>query len=367
MKTKFSQNIKALRKEQHITQEQLAEAMCVTAGAVYKWEQELSTPDISLIMELASFFGVSVDALVGYEVNPSDKERILRSLKRIRLEKDYENCWDEVETWLRRYPNDFDIVYNSGVLYNLVGIEAVNHSYLARSITLMKHACSLIEQNKDPEISEISICREIAMVHLISGNIQEGLEFLKAHNPCGINNSIIGQTLSENLQQKENTHHKEEAFPYLSAALIQSSINLYRVVIGFFNLFQAQKDYHSAIEILKWMISLLDGLKSEEGSSFLDKDKALLLALCGKVYEEIGNLDAAKAYLRKAHNAALEFDAGPDYTSRHIRYCEALPPRVAYDNIGNSAMNMILNLLQEETHTSNDRIFKLWEEICQEE
>ena len=36
MKTNFSENIKALRKEQHITQEQLAEAMGVSAGAIYK-------------------------------------------------------------------------------------------------------------------------------------------------------------------------------------------------------------------------------------------------------------------------------------------------------------------------------------------
>lgn len=366
MKTKFSQNIKALRKEQHITQEQLAEAMGVTAGAVYKWEQELSTPDISLIMELASFFGVSVDALVGYEVSASDKERILQTLKRIKIEKDYENCWEEVETWLRRYPNDFDIVYNSGVLYNLVGIEIGNKTYLTRSITLLKRACRLIEQNKDPEISEISICREIAMMHLTSGNMQEGLEYLKAHNPCGINNDIIGQTLSENLQQKENAHHKEEALPYLSSALIQNSVSLYRVVIGFFNLFQAEKDYRSAIDMLNWMISLLDGLKSEQGPSFLDKGKALLLALCGKVYEEIGNVDTAKAYLSKAHCTALEFDSAPNYTSRHIRYCEAIPPQVAYDNIGNSAMDTILNLLQEETTSSNDRIFKLWQEVCNE-
>lgn len=127
MKSKFSENVKSLRKEHHITQEQLAEAMGVTAGAIYKWEQELSTPDIGIIMELASFFGISVDALVGYEVCASDKERILQALKRIKFEKAYENCWDEVEGWLRRYPNDFDIVYHSGILYNLVGIETKKH------------------------------------------------------------------------------------------------------------------------------------------------------------------------------------------------------------------------------------------------
>lgn len=68
MTAKLYENIKALRKKQHITQEQLAEAVGVNVGAVYKWEQNLSSPDIHTIMELASFFGVLLDALVGYEM-----------------------------------------------------------------------------------------------------------------------------------------------------------------------------------------------------------------------------------------------------------------------------------------------------------
>ena len=64
----LSNNIRAFRKERSLTQEQLAQALGVTAGAVYKWEAGLSTPDISLIMELADLFDTSVDVLLGYEV-----------------------------------------------------------------------------------------------------------------------------------------------------------------------------------------------------------------------------------------------------------------------------------------------------------
>ena len=47
----FKDKIKKLRKEKDMTQEQLAEALGVTVGAVYKWENGLSMPEIRLLVE----------------------------------------------------------------------------------------------------------------------------------------------------------------------------------------------------------------------------------------------------------------------------------------------------------------------------
>ena len=63
MKIKIAENIKALRKQHSFTQEQLAEALGVTTGAVYKWESGQSVPEVKLIMALADLFETSVDTL----------------------------------------------------------------------------------------------------------------------------------------------------------------------------------------------------------------------------------------------------------------------------------------------------------------
>ena len=56
--------IASLRKENGMTQLDLAEKMGVTDKAVSKWERDLSCPDVNTIPKLAEVFGVSVDELM---------------------------------------------------------------------------------------------------------------------------------------------------------------------------------------------------------------------------------------------------------------------------------------------------------------
>ena len=68
MEIKLAENIRAFRKQRSLTQEQLAEVLGVTVGAVYKWEAKLSQPELTMIMAMADFFDTSVDVLLGYEM-----------------------------------------------------------------------------------------------------------------------------------------------------------------------------------------------------------------------------------------------------------------------------------------------------------
>ncbi len=56
--------IASLRKENGMTQLELAEKMGVTDKAVSKWERDLSCPDINSLPKLAEILGVSVDELM---------------------------------------------------------------------------------------------------------------------------------------------------------------------------------------------------------------------------------------------------------------------------------------------------------------
>ena len=66
-------NIMRLRKENDLTQEQLANGLGITYQAVSKWETGVSSPDISMLPLLADVFEVSIDELFGRE-SPAREE-----------------------------------------------------------------------------------------------------------------------------------------------------------------------------------------------------------------------------------------------------------------------------------------------------
>lgn len=63
-KQTFGSMIAAFRKEQGMTQLELAEKMGVTDKAVSKWERDLSFPDVNSLPKLAEIFNVSIDELM---------------------------------------------------------------------------------------------------------------------------------------------------------------------------------------------------------------------------------------------------------------------------------------------------------------
>ena len=60
----FSDNIKKLREEAGLTQDEFAEKIFVTRTAVSKWENGKSYPSIDSLKVISELFGVSIDYLV---------------------------------------------------------------------------------------------------------------------------------------------------------------------------------------------------------------------------------------------------------------------------------------------------------------
>jgi len=98
MENNIGERIRDLRKEQGVTQEQLAEAVGVSAQAVSKWECG-GSPDIELLAGIADTLNVSIDRLFGRSVSDyggidSETAKYLASFEaKDRIEKAFAHCW----------------------------------------------------------------------------------------------------------------------------------------------------------------------------------------------------------------------------------------------------------------------------------
>lgn len=62
---KIHENIRKFRLQKHLSQEELGSRLGISGQAVSKWEQGLTSPDISLLPLLAECFGITIDSLFG--------------------------------------------------------------------------------------------------------------------------------------------------------------------------------------------------------------------------------------------------------------------------------------------------------------
>ena len=72
----FAENLKQLRKENQLSQEELAEILDVSRQAVSKWEQGIGYPEVEKLLLLSSKLNISLDSLMATEITQkSDDEK----------------------------------------------------------------------------------------------------------------------------------------------------------------------------------------------------------------------------------------------------------------------------------------------------
>lgn len=76
----LNENIKNLRTQKGLSQDELAARLHIVRQTVSKWEQGLSVPDADMLMRLADVFEVSVGELLGEQLPPAEKNSELEAI-----------------------------------------------------------------------------------------------------------------------------------------------------------------------------------------------------------------------------------------------------------------------------------------------
>ena len=59
-------HLKELRQQHNLSQQKLAEILHISQQSVYKYENNITSPDIETLIRMADFFNTSIDYLVEY-------------------------------------------------------------------------------------------------------------------------------------------------------------------------------------------------------------------------------------------------------------------------------------------------------------
>ena len=122
----IGENIKRLRSDRNLTQEQLAEALNISSVAVSKWERGETMPDIAMLPRLAYYFQVTIDELMSYDacaVELEINDFVYEHTKAAERYKTKE-CLRLSKEAYKKYPNDFKVM--ELYMWDLVGGYADN-------------------------------------------------------------------------------------------------------------------------------------------------------------------------------------------------------------------------------------------------
>ena len=353
MKLTLAENIRAYRKERRLTQEQFAEALGVTVGSVYKWETGQSIPELSMMVEIADFFDVSMDALLGYKVKDNRVDVLMKRLADYCRVRNRE-ALIEAEKALKKYPNSFEVVHGCAQVFAFFGVGSKDYAETKRALELFEQALLLISQNHDPKINEQTISSEMASALMLRNEWEKSIELLKKNNAGCLYSDTIGLALALDLKRYE------EAEQYLSEALLLNMIGLVNSVFGYALVLSHRKEYEAARKMLSGLIDFLRPFKEGEKADFTDKIIASMLMAMAHVYTLEGKTGEAKRCLREVLAFVRQFDAAPDYGIQTFRYPAFHQDAVFSDGLGASAaegIETLLNLLD------NRKLSQIWKEM----
>jgi transcriptional regulator with XRE-family HTH domain len=147
MSLPIGDNIKKLRNEQQVTQEQLAEHLNISYQAISKWENNITVPDVSLLPLIAEYFEVSIDEL--FQPNMTAYRN-----KEARLSAIYESTrsTEDFNRANQAYQKLFastDNFTHEDLMYYAIMHDHRSRDYVDKAIELYNKAIKLGEQVRD--------------------------------------------------------------------------------------------------------------------------------------------------------------------------------------------------------------------------
>lgn len=312
----FSENIKRLRKERDLTQEALADFLGVSFQAVSKWERGESYPDIEILPEIAGFFGVSVDELLG--VNRAENEKEI-----LGIIEEYDNLTDSeakheiIVNAIQRFPNDFRLQLRQmgDLAFRNNGADYKEH------LQKIKAIYSNIQNNC--RVDSIRICSKrylAAYYSTLSEYENSGITFDDCENI--INEMPYMRDGQEFLRSYLFPHGTDEQKDYSMEAVDEAIGLLCAGLAHLFGVTDEENDVDILITARKAEIEMLNLFYDESNYGSAWRNIIYAYGYVGYLYVKKGEYEKGLQYFTKEAELAKQFDSLDRITVLHSLFFE---------------------------------------------
>jgi len=230
----IAKTLLAKRKGKAITQDELAAYIGVSKASVSKWETGQSYPDITFLPQLAAYFNISIDELIGYEpqMTREDIKKLYHRLTGDFSGKPFDEVINECRTIIRKYYSCFPLLLQMAILlinhYMLAGDKAAQEAVLREALDLCRRI-----RTEDDDVRRINEAISLEAVSLLFlQRPEEVLDLLDGSmKPAVANETILAGAY-------QMTGRMEKAKDVLQIGLYQHLIGLFGIAAGYLALCQ---------------------------------------------------------------------------------------------------------------------------------
>ena len=305
MKIYIGDNIKRLRREKNITQETLAERMHVSTTAVSKWERNETLPDISMVLPLASYFGVSSDELLGLDAAKTEEriQEVMNEQNRLCALGKEREAFDLIVRAYQDFPNDWRIVeeYMWKLYYDPNCVEPYGNEVHKEELYRL---CDRVQEECTVDRVRYSALSILGGLYILDGRLEKAIETAKRFPSLYFTQEKELQGCFEN--------GTKEWWTYTRAGLAEFAECL---MVDIRKMALEVEDPHESIRILKKAIALIELLFDDGDFCFWNYHMAELHIWIAHRYVRVHDLTAAFENFEKGLQYAKAYDDLPPTTT----------------------------------------------------
>ncbi len=241
---KINEVIRKYRKEQNLTQEQVANYLGVTAPAVNKWENGNSYPDITLLAPLARLLNTNVDTLLSFREELTDIEinQFVKDISAGISSDGYEKIFDKAGNKIKEYPNcDKLILYVAQIMNAYLVMGRYEIAEKEKYQKQIKAWFETVAFSSNKELANMAIM-SLSQDYLKNDEFEEAQKLLDQIPPIGFDKRTAQATLFCKQGQYEKAYEIHESM------IFQYSNNIIASLMYIISLLCDRMDYRIALE-----------------------------------------------------------------------------------------------------------------------